>query len=69
MYPSLHATVHICEDFFREMERIAECCEIDYVLVIFVSFNLINDSQEVPENIYSYLEKNACMYKRPEYLI
>ena len=51
------------------MERIAECCEIYYVLVIFVSFNLINNSQEVPENIYSYLEKNACMYKRPEYLL
>ena len=49
-------------DFFREMERIAECCEIDYVLVIFVSFNLINHNQEAPENIYSYLEKNACMY-------
>ena len=44
------------------MERIAECCEIDYVLVIFVSFNLINNSQEAPENIYSYLETNAYMY-------
>ena len=41
--------------------RISECCDIDYVLVIFVSFNLIDNGQEAPGNSYSYCRKK-CIY-------